>query len=239
MYNMRNDGPSGSRSAYQYQTLPYGYEGGIQASGLISKVMGLLALCFVVAAIGTFVGFYVLTPTSYIVVMILGFVVLLALRFLIQKQGLNLFLLYLFAFIEGMGLGPLLGYYLQSAPNILGEAFILTALTAFGLAIYSWTTKRDFSRIGDYLFGGLILLIVASLVGLFFHSALFQLVICVVGVAVFSGFVLYYVQRARYMADTMPNAIGLTVSLFITLINLFLYILEILSIVQGGGGRRR
>jgi modulator of FtsH protease len=240
MFNMRNNGPFGSRNAYQYQTLPYGYEGGIQASGLISKVMGLLALCFVVAAIGAFVGAAVLTPTSYIVVVILGFVVLLALRFLIQKQGLNLFLLYLFAFIEGMGLGPTIGSFLQNAPNILGEAFILTALTAFGLAIYSWTTKRDFTRIGDYLLGGLILLLVASIVGLFFfHSTLFQLVISVVGVAVFSGFVLYYVQRARYMADTMPNAIGLTVSLFITLINLFLYILEILSIVQGGGGRRR
>jgi modulator of FtsH protease len=40
------------------------------------------------------------------------------------------------------------------------------------------------------------------------------------------------------MADTMPNAIGLTVSLFLTLLNLFLYILELLTLLQGGDRRR-
>jgi modulator of FtsH protease len=61
----------------------------------------------------------------------------------------------------------------------------------------------------------------------------------VVGIAIFSGYVLFYVQRAKYMADTMPNAIGLTVSIFITVLNLFLYILELLSILQGGNRGRR
>jgi modulator of FtsH protease len=60
----------------------------------------------------------------------------------------------------------------------------------------------------------------------------------VVGIAIFSGYVLFYIQRARTMADTMPNAIGLTVSLFITVLNLFLYILELLSILQGGNRRQ-
>jgi len=58
-------------------------------------------------------------------------------------------------------------------------------------------------------------------------------------VAIFSGYVLFYIQRAKSMADTMPNAIGLTVSLFITLLNLFLYILRILSILQGGNRSNR
>ena len=70
-----------------------------------------------------------------------------------------------------------------------------------------------------------------------FHTTLFELIISLVGIAIFSGYVLFYIQRARTMADTMPNAIGLTVSLFITVLNLFLYILELLSILQGG--RRR
>jgi modulator of FtsH protease len=172
------------------------------------------------------------------VVVILGFVVLIALNFLIQRPGINLFLLYLFTFLEGLGLGPLLNYYTQSGQSaLLGEAFIITALTSLALAIYAWTTKRDFSHLGDYLFFGLILLIVASIVSIFFHTTLLVLIISVIGVAIFSGYVLFYVQRAKYMADTLPNAIGLTVSLFITVLNLFLYILEILSILQGD--RRR
>lgn len=247
MYNSRGNYPFGGgngmfRSRYQYQTMPYGYESA-QASSLISKVMGLLAFSFIFASIGAFVGAQVITGLGiYWLVAIAGLVVLIALNFLIQKSGWNLFLLYLFTFLEGMALGPLLSAYLSAGPvysNILAEAFLITAVTSLGLAVYAWTTKRDFSRLGDYLFVGLILLLVASLVGLFFHSTLFVMVISVVGIGIFCGFVLYYVQRAKYMADTLPNAIGLTVSLFITVLNLFLYILQLLTILQGGGDRRR
>jgi FtsH-binding integral membrane protein len=239
MYNMRNNRSFGS-SRYQYQTLPYGYEG-TQASGLISKVMGLLAVSFLSAAVGTFVGFFVLPVDSfgtYFMIVIAGFIVLIALQFMIQKPGINLFLLYLFTFLEGMSLAPIVSAYASMNSNILGQAFLITAIVALGLSFYAWTTKRDFTRIGDYLFVGLILLLVVSIIGLFFHSSLVVLAISFFGVAIFSGYVLYYVQRARTMADTMPNAIGLTVSLFLTLLNLFLYILQILAILQGGNRRR-
>jgi modulator of FtsH protease len=252
MYNYGNNGPYGNNrpfgrnngfgSRYQYQTLQPGMER-VQSSSLITKVMGLLAFSFIFASIGTFVGFLLpLTLSSYWVVVIAGFVVLIALNFLIQRPGINLFLLYLFTFLEGLSLSPIISYYAQTSSNILGEAFLLTALTAIGLSVYSWTTKRDFSRLGDYLFFGLLLLLLAGIFGIFLHglfqTTLFGLLFAVVGVAIFSGYVLFYVQRAKYMADTLPNAIGLTVSLFITLINLFLYILEILSILQGGNRRR-
>ena len=245
MYNInpRNNAPFGRNnrfgSRFQYQTLPYGYQESQSASGLMSKVMGLLAFSFIFASIGTFVGISIgLSYGASVFFALAGLVVLIALNFLIQKSGLNLVLLYLFTFIEGLSLAPLLGFYLQYNPLILTEAFLMTAVTSLGLGIYAWTTKRDFSRIGDYLFFGLILLIVASLIGIFFHSTLFSLVICVVGVAIFSGYVLFYIQRAKYMADTTPNAIGLTVSIFITVLNLFLYILELLTILSGNGRRR-
>jgi FtsH-binding integral membrane protein len=247
MYNQRNNGPFGQNngmvgsSRYQYQTLPYGYEG-TQTSGLMSKVMGLLAFSFLFAALGTFVGFFLnISFGTYWIIAIAGLVVLIILQFVIQRPGLNLFLLYLFTFLEGMSLAPLISYYLSNASNILGEAFLITAVSAFGLGAYAWITKRDFSRLGDYLFFGLILLLVTSLLGLFFggifHTTLIQLIISLFGIALFSGFVIFNVQRAKYMADTMPNAIGLTISIFLAVLNLFLFILELLSILQGG--RRR
>lgn len=226
-------------SRYQYQTLPYGYEG-TQTSGLMSKVMGLLAFSFLFAALGTFAGifFNIVTVGTFWLIAIAGFVVLIILQFAIQKPGLNLFLLYLFTFLEGLSLSPLISYYLNYQSNILGQAFLITAISSFGLAAYAWITKRDFSRLGDYLFFGLILLLVTSLIGLFFgsffHSTIIQLIISFFGVALFSGYVIFYVQRAKNMVDTMPNAIGLTVSLFLTVLNLFLFILRILSIFQGG-----
>jgi len=230
-------------SRYQYQTVPAGYAG-VQASGLISKVMGLLAFSFLFAFIGTIVGFSVVQSIgTYWIIAIAGLVVLFILNFAINARGWNLFLLYLFTFLEGMALSPIINIYLNSGTtysNILGEAFLITAITSLALAIYAWTTKRDFSRLGDYLFFGLILLLVTSLIGLFFGgfaTGPLGLIIDFFGVALFSGFVLFYVQRAKYMADTLPNAIGITVSLFITVLNLFLFILRLLTILQGGNRR--
>ncbi len=244
MFNPRSNGPFGGRnsnaSAYQYQTLPYGTASS-QTGGLVSKVMALLACSFLVATMAAFIG--VTLPLSlggYLFVIIAGFIVLLILRAAINTRGLNLFLLFLFTFLEGLGLSPIIRDYIGAGyGNILGEAFLITAVTSLGLSVYAWTTKRSFARIGDFLFFGVILLIVAGIVEIFFQSPLFVLIIAVFGVAIFSGYILYYVQRAKYMADTLPNAIGLTVSLFLAVMNLFLYILEILSILQGGGGRRR
>src|ERR1017187_5656549 len=115
MFNMNNssfgrnrNGMFGS-SRYQYQTVAPNYVG-TQSSGLISKVMGLLAVSFLFALLGTFIGgFLNIGIGTYFVIVIAGFIVLIALQFAIQKPGLNLFLLYLFTFLEGMALSPIIG----------------------------------------------------------------------------------------------------------------------------------
>lgn len=254
MFNPRNNSPYGggpygggrnnrSASAYQYQYIP----GGVavtQAGSLVSKVMALLATSFLVATVGAFLGTSLAASfgfglIGYLLVIFSGFIVLMILQATINVRGLNLFLLFLFTFLEGLSLGPLISIYLMAGlANILGEAFLITALTSLGLAVYAWTTKRSFAHIGDYLFFGVLLLIVAGLVQFFFHSPLFALIVAVFGVAIFCGYILYYVQRAKYMADTLPNAVGLTVSLFITVMNLFIYILEILTILRGDNRNR-
>ena len=245
MYNprggfpMRNRGMFGA-TGYQYQTLPYAKEG-VKQGSLISKVMGLLASSFLFAFIGSLIGMFVLRLNyggGYWVVAIGGFVVLIILNFNINTRGLNLFLLFLFTLLEGISLSPLISLYLGAGAGfILAEAFFLTTVTSLALAVYAWITKRNFNRLGGILFMGVILLIVASLISIFFYSTLLTLLISVLGVGIFSAYVLFYVQQAKNLADTMPNAIGLTVSLFITVLNLFLFILRILSIVQGGGRR--
>ncbi len=239
-YRGRNAGRANAfGSRYQYQTLPNGALG-LQSGGLIGKVMALLSFSFIFAFLGGLVGSVIhLSGGGYLVVVIAGFITLFALSALIQKPGINLFLLYLFTFLEGLGLGPLINAYVAlDLTGLLAEAFLMTAFVSFGLAIYAWTTKRDFSQIGDYLFFGVILLLVVGLLNLLFHSTMIMFLLSIFGIGIFSGYVLFYVQRAKYMADTMPNAIGLTVSLFLTLLNLFLYILELLTLLQGGDRRR-
>jgi modulator of FtsH protease len=240
-YRGRNAGRANAfGSRYQYQTLPYGVQA-VQSGGLIGKVMALLAFSFIFAALGALVGTQlvkvgVLGFGGYLIVVIAGFVVLFALMALIQKPGINLFLLYLFTFLEGVGLGPLIDAYTRvpALTPLLAQAFLMTAIVSLGLGLYAWTTKRDFSRLEDYLFFGVILLLVVGLINLFFHSGFIMFLLSIFGIGIFSGYVLFYVQRAKYMADTLPNAIGLAVSLFLTLLNLFLYILQLLTLLQGG-----
>jgi FtsH-binding integral membrane protein len=243
MYSPRNTSTFGrrsSRSQYQFQTVSsYDVR---QASALVSKVMGLLSFSFLFATIGAFVGSTTLSAFGggIWILFIAGIIVLFALQAMIQKPGVNLFLLYLFTFIEGMAIGPLLGLYFSSGLGyIVTEAFLITAVTSVSLGLYAWVAKTDFSRMRDFLFVGLILLIVASLINIIFQSGLMALVISVVGIAIFCGFLLYDVQKAKRMANTLPNAIGLTVSIFLDVLNLFLYILELLTILQGGGRGRR
>ncbi len=148
-FNRRNNGPFGS-SGYQYQTLPNVYEG-TQAGGLVGKVMLLLAFSFLVACIGSFIGLnlvHTIGFATFWIAAIGGLVVLLILRFTIQVSGLNLVLLYLFTFLEGMSLAPIIAAYLTIGYGyILGEAFLITAITSLVLAVYAWTTKRNFSRL--------------------------------------------------------------------------------------------
>jgi FtsH-binding integral membrane protein len=116
--------------------------------------------------------------------------------------------------MEGMAIGPLLGFYFYAGLGyIVTEAF--TAVTLVALGLYAWAAKTDFSRMRDFLFVGFILIIVADLVNIIFQGTLMALVISVVGVAIFCGFLLYKVQKAKYLANTLPNAIGLTVSIFL------------------------
>lgn len=236
----RFGGPFGQQQ-YQYPGMAPATSA--QASSLISKVMGLIAIAFIVATIGTFVGAQVLTSIgAYWGVALGGLVCLFILQAVINKPGWNLSLLYLFVFLEGMSIGPLIDAYLQTpalAP-IVTEAFLITAVTSVSLGLFAWMTKSDFTHIGQYLFVGLIIMIVATLLNLLiFHSSTLVLLLTIVGIAIFCGFMLYDVQRAKYMPDTLPSAIMITVSLFLNVLNLFLLILRLLTILQGGGGGRR
>jgi modulator of FtsH protease len=244
MYSQRNTSAYGRRNSFgsRYPFQPASQYNVVQASGLVSKVMGLLSFSFLFATIGAFVG-SALLPLSLgatLILFIAGIIVLFALQALIQKPGVNLFLLYLFTFIEGMAIGPFLSLYFYSGLGyIVTEAFLITAVTSITLALYAWVAKTDFSQMRDYLFVGLILIFVAGLINILFQSTLFELVICIAGVGIFCGYILYDVQKAKKLANTLPNAIGITVSLFLDVLNLFMYILQLLTILQGGGRNRR
>jgi FtsH-binding integral membrane protein len=107
------------------------------------------------------------------------------------------------------------------------------------LALFGSTTKRSLAGIGQFVFMGLIGLMLAMAVGFFWHSDALQFVISVVGVLVFTGLTAWDAQRLKQMAAALPEgsvgsyAVVGALSLYLDFINLFLFLLRFL-----GGGRR-
>jgi len=104
-------------------------------------------------------------------------------------------------------------------------------------SIYGWTTKRDLTSFGGFLFMGLIGIIIASLVNLFLRSSAMYMIISYIGVFVFVGLTAYDTQKIKNMALTQPagleagairkGAILGALSLYLDFINLFLMLLRI------------
>ena len=107
------------------------------------------------------------------------------------------------------------------------ETVALTAILTIGLGAWAWTTKRNLSFLGPILFIGLLAVIVASIFSLFFATGPLSFIIALVSVGLFSGFIVYDVQRIKFTEDTLSAAILLTVSLYLDILNLFLSLLHL------------
>jgi len=120
----------------------------------------------------------------------------------------------------------------------IASTFLVTAGMFGALAIYGSTTKRSLAGVGQFAFMGLIGLILASLVGFFWHSPALQFTISVVGVIVFTGLTAWDAQRLKAMSVAVPEgrigsyAVVGALALYLDFINLFLFLLRLF------GGRR-
>jgi FtsH-binding integral membrane protein len=104
------------------------------------------------------------------------------------------------------------------------------------MSLWGYTTKRDLTGFGSFLFMGLIGLILASLVGMFFQSSALQFVISVVGVLIFTGLTAYDSQSIKnmyYVGDdgevVGKKAVIGALRLYLDFINLFLYLLRFMG----------
>lgn len=114
----------------------------------------------------------------------------------------------------------------------IATTFLVSGGAFAGLAIYGTTTKRTLSGLGQFLFMGLIGIVLASIVGIFWHSDALQFVLSFVGVIVFAGLTAYDAQRLAVMAREAPSddvssyAIVGALALYLDFMNLFLFLLR-------------
>ena len=189
-------------------------------SALVTALVG--AFCFQAGVAAALAPFFLLLNIAEIGVFI-------GLMFARRTTGLNVALLYLFAGLNGAIMGPILLRYNQLMPGLPLQAALLTLTIFGGLTLYVMQTGKDFSFLGGTLLVALIGLIVTGFIMMFFHVAGLYLLYAFAGAVIFGGFVLYdtsNIMRRLAPGDEVAGAI----SLYLDLINLFWYILEILGI---------
>jgi FtsH-binding integral membrane protein len=145
-------------------------------------------------------------------------------------------LFFVYAALVGVSLSILFHIYTSSS---ITRVFFITAATFGALSIFGYTTRRDLSGFGTFLFMGLIGIIVASLVNLFLRSTELDWLISIIGVGVFAGLTAYDTQRIKAMYDGADDEISAgrksimaALSLYLNFINLFMMLLRL------AGGRR-
>jgi FtsH-binding integral membrane protein len=142
------------------------------------------------------------------------------------------------AFCAAMG-ASLTNIFLIYTHDSIVRVFFITAATFAATSIYGYTTKSDLSRMGSFLMMGLIGIIIASLVNIFFASSALQFAISIIGVVVFTGLTAYDTQRIRATYVQYAYAEGVegaakrsvydALSLYLNFINLFMLLLQLLG----------
>jgi len=143
---------------------------------------------------------------------------------------------FIYSALVGLSLSTIFHVYTNSS---ITRVFFISAATFGALSLWAYTTRRDLSGFGTFLFMGLIGIIIASLVNLFLRSTALDWMISVIGVGVFAGLTAYDTQRIKLMYDSSDDATLMgrkavmgALSLYLNFINLFMMLLRLM------GGRR-
>jgi FtsH-binding integral membrane protein len=223
----RADYDAGLRS---YMLSIYNY----MASGVL--VTGIVALLFarsgmaeqILAGPGLLKYVVMFAPLAFVMVLSFG----------INKLQTSTAQMIYWAYTVVMGFS-MASIFLVYTGMSIAQCFFATATAFAGLSLYGYTTKRDLSAFGTFLIMGVIGIIVASLLNLWFQSPAVALAINILGVLIFAGLTAYDTQKLKSMYDYVAGTdmMGKTVimgalTLYLDFINMFMFLLQLF------GGRR-
>ena len=151
------------------------------------------------------------------------------------SKATGLFLFY--AALNGATLSIIFFAYTASS---IASTFFVCAGIFVACSIYGMTTKKDLTSLGSFMFMGLIGIILASVINMFFRSDAVAMIVSYIGVFVFVGLTAYDTQKLKSMALTQPDGLDASVirkgsilgalSLYLDFINMFLFLLRILGV---------
>lgn len=193
----------------------------------------LLSLTLLFSALTAGVSMALNLPHPGILLTMVGYFGLLFLTGKFRNSGLGLVFVFALTGFMGLTLGPIISLYLH-LPN--GTQLVMTALGATGviflsLSGYALTSRRDFSFMGAFLMVGILVAFLAGLAAVFFTMPGLSLAVAAMFVLLMSGLILFETSRLVHGGET--NYIMATVSLYVSIYNLFLSLLQLLGVFGG------
>ncbi len=230
---MAYDNRTVQRSA-QFATFEEGLRGFMQRVFVYMALgLGVTGLAAFVAATNPAIQAVLYAPGMIWVTMLAPLAMVFFLSFRVNSMSFSAAqtTFWIYAALVGLSITPLLMMYqVESVARI----FFITASVFGSMALYGYTTKKDLTSLGSFMFMGLIGVIIASLVNIFMQSSMMTLVTSALSVIIFTGLTAYDVQKLKdiyYQADS-PEASGKmavmgALNLYLDFINLFLALLRL------------
>lgn len=206
----------------------------ISTNKVLRNTYLLLGLTFLFSAFTAYLAYATGARPMNPFLMIVGVYGLMFLTQALRNSAWGLLSTFAFTGFLGYTLGPLLSYYMVGFAN--GHQLVATALGGtgmifFALSGYALTTRKDFSFLGGFLFVGTMLVLLAMIASIFFQIPALQLMISAAFILISSGLILFQTSEIIHGGET--NYITATVGLYVSIYNLFVSLLNILSAFSG------
>jgi FtsH-binding integral membrane protein len=195
---------------------------------LFAQTMGYVAVTTGLFALGAYLG-RDLAGGIGLVAFIAAFACLIGMQFASRRsQQLTVGLLAAFGLLMGLATAPTLAYYASADPQALWQAGGATALFVAGFGAAGYATRRDLTALARICFWALVALIAFGIVLIFVNIPNGALIYSVLGLVIFAGIIMIDFQRLRRSSD-VESAPLLAASIFLDILNVFLFFLRIFS----------
>lgn len=194
----------------------------------------LLSMTLLFSAFTAWLSMALQLPHFGMIITLVGYFGLLYLTTKFSHSALGLAFIFLFTGFMGLTLGPILNLYLHAFAN--GQQLVMTALAGtgvifFGLSGYALITRQDFSFMTGFLFSGILVAFLLGIGAIVFSIPALSLAVSAMFILLMSGMILYQTSEIIHGGET--NYILATISLYVSIYNLFLSLLQILGIFGG------
>ena len=209
-------------------------ESALATNKLIRNTYTLLAMTLAFSALTAGLAMVFNMPPLHWLLTIGGYFALLFLTAKCANSAMGLVCIFALTGFMGLTLGPIISFYLHAFSNgaqLVMMAFGGTAAIFLGLSAYALTTKRDFSFLGGFLMVGILVAFLAGIAALVFSIPALSLAVAAMFILLMSGFILF--QTSQLVHEPNTNYIMATVSLYVSIYNLFTSLLYLFGIFGG------